>query len=101
MTDNCEVCEVRHAHHSDEFKTGMKNRLNRIEGQIRGINRMIQRDVYCDEILNQIAAVQSALVSVGEALLDAHIKSCIVENIQAGKLEAVDELMVTIKKLIR
>lgn len=101
MTDNCVVCEVRHAHHSAEFKKDMKNRLNRIEGQIRGINRMIQEDVYCDDILNQIAAVQSALVSAGEALLEAHIKSCIVENIKAGKLDAVDELMVTIKRLIR
>lgn len=75
--------------------------MNRIEGQIRGINRMIQEDVYCDNILNQIAAVQSALVSAGEVLLDAHIKSCIVEQIQDGKLEAIDELMQTIKKLIR
>lgn len=101
MAEHCNVCEVRHAHHSNEFKKGMKNRMNRIEGQIRGINRLIQEDVYCDDILNQIAAVQSALVSAGEVLLDAHIKSCIVENIQAGRLEAVDELMLTIKKLIR
>jgi len=101
MVQKCEVNQMQHAHHSEEFKKGMKNRMNRIEGQIRGINRMIQEDVYCDEILNQIAAVQSALISSGEVLLDAHIKSCIVENIQAGKLEAVDELMVTIKRLIR
>ncbi len=101
MTDDCEVCDVRHAHHSDQFKNDMKNRLSRIEGQVRGINRMIQEDVYCDDILNQIAAVQNALISAGEMLLDAHIKSCIVENIQSGKLEVVDELMVTIKKLIR
>ncbi|MDO9576700.1 MAG: metal-sensitive transcriptional regulator [Candidatus Cloacimonadales bacterium] len=101
MAENCEVCSTRHAHHSDKFKNDLKNRMNRIEGQIRGINRMIQEDVYCDNILNQIAAVQSALVSAGEVLLDAHIKSCIVEQIQDGKLEAIDELMQTIKKLIR
>lgn len=101
MTEKCDVCDVRHAHHSEEFKKGLRNRMNRIEGQIRGINRMIQEDVYCDDILNQIAAVQSALVAAGEILLDAHIKSCIVENIQEGKLTAVDELMATIKKLIR
>ncbi|HPR17888.1 MAG TPA: metal-sensitive transcriptional regulator [Candidatus Cloacimonadota bacterium] len=101
MTEKCDVCTVRHAHHSADFKDGMKNRMSRIEGQIRGISRMIQEDVYCDDILNQIAAVQNALVSAGEVLLDAHIKSCIVENIQAGRLEAVDELMVTIKRLIR
>jgi DNA-binding FrmR family transcriptional regulator len=101
MVQKCQICEVKHAHHSEEFKKGMKNRLNRIEGQIRGINRMIQEDVYCDDILNQIAAVQSALVAAGEVLLDAHIKSCIVDQIQDGKLDAVDELMITIKKLIR
>jgi len=101
MTEKCDGCSVQHAHHSAEFKKSLKNRMNRIEGQIRGINRMIQEDVYCDDILNQIAAVQSALVSAGEVLLDAHIKSCIVENVQQGKLEAVDELMITIKKLIR
>jgi CsoR family transcriptional regulator, copper-sensing transcriptional repressor len=101
MAEKCDVCDVQHAHHSEDFKKSLKNRMNRIEGQIRGINRMIQEDVYCDDILNQIAAVQSALVAAGEVLLDAHIKSCIVENIQAGKLAAVDELMLTIKKLIR
>lgn len=101
MEEKCEVCNVRHAHHSDVFKKDLKNRMNRIEGQIRGINRMIQEDVYCDDILNQIAAVQSALISAGEVLLDAHIKSCIVEQIREGKIEAVDELMQTIKKLIR
>ena len=52
-------CHVNTSHHSEEFKKSMKNRLNRIEGQIRGINRMIQEDVYCDDILNQMAAVQS------------------------------------------
>jgi CsoR family transcriptional regulator, copper-sensing transcriptional repressor len=101
MAEKCDVCDVRHAHHSEDFKKGLKNRMSRIEGQVRGINRMIQEDVYCDDILNQIAAVQSALVAAGEVLLDAHIKSCIVENVQQGKLEAVDELMATIKKLIR
>jgi len=94
-------CHVRQAHHDEQFKNGMKNRLNRIEGQIRGINRMIQEDIYCDDILNQMAAIQSALVSAGEVLLEAHIKSCIVEQIRDGKVESVDELMRTIKKMIR
>ena len=94
-------CHINTSHHSDEFKGLMKNRLNRIEGQIRGINRMIQEDVYCDDILNQMAAVQSALISAGEKLLDAHIKSCVVEQIQDGRLEVLDELMTTIRRLIR
>ena len=94
-------CHINISHHSEEFKGLMKNRLNRIEGQIRGINRMIQEDVYCDDILNQMAAVQSALIAAGERLLDAHIKSCVVEQIQDGRLEVLDELMTTIQRLIR
>ncbi|MCD6176500.1 MAG: metal-sensitive transcriptional regulator [Candidatus Cloacimonetes bacterium] len=94
-------CHVNTSHHSEEFKKSMKNRLNRIEGQIRGINRMIQEDVYCDDILNQMAAVQSALISAGERLLDAHIKSCVVEQIQDGQLDVLEELMTTIRRLIR
>jgi CsoR family transcriptional regulator, copper-sensing transcriptional repressor len=101
MDHTDQACHIHTAHHSEEFKKDMKNRLNRIEGQIRGINRMIQQDVYCDNILNQMAAIQSALVSAGEVLLEAHIKSCIVEQIQNGEVEAVDELMKTIRKLIR
>ena len=101
MDHKDQACHIHTAHHNDEFKNEMKNRLNRIEGQIRGINRMIQEDVYCDNILNQMAAIQSALVSAGEVLLEAHIKSCIVEQIQNGEVEAVDELMKTIRKLIR
>ncbi len=99
--ENKAHCHINTSHHSEEFKGLMKNRLNRIEGQIRGINRMIQEDVYCDDILNQMAAVQSALISAGEKLLDAHIKSCVVEQIQDGRLEVLDELMTTIRKLIR
>ena len=83
MDKDNQSCHINTAHHDDEFKNEMKNRLNRIEGQIRGINRMIQEDVYCDDILNQMTAIQSALISAGEVLLEAHIKSCIVDQIQA------------------
>lgn len=76
-------------------------RLNRIEGQVRGIKRMIEEDTYCDDVLNQIAAVQSALNSVGRLLLESHMKSCVVERIEEGEIEVVDELLVTIKKLIK
>ena len=82
--ENRNSCHIGEAHHSDEFKKSMQNRLNRIEGQIRGINRMIQEDIYCDDILNQMAATQSALTSAAEMLLEAHLKSCIVQQIQQG-----------------
>lgn len=101
MENNDHSCHIGTAHHSDEFKKAMQNRLNRIIGQIKGVNRMIQEDIYCDDILNQITAVQSALMAAGEMLLEAHLKSCIVEQIQKGDVEKIDELMKTIKKMIR
>ncbi|NQV18720.1 MAG: metal-sensing transcriptional repressor [Armatimonadetes bacterium] len=101
MNERCEHCNIRHAHHSEEMKKDFKNRLNRIEGQIRGVNRMISKDVYCDDVLNQISAVQSALTSVSKLLLEAHMKSCIADQIREGKTEVIDEVMITINKLMR
>jgi DNA-binding FrmR family transcriptional regulator len=101
MSINHECCGTRQASHSADFKKNLQHRLNRIEGQIRGINRMIQEDVYCDDILNQLTAVQNALSSAGTQLLEAHIKSCIVDQIQHGQVETLDELMKTIKKMMR
>ncbi|MBB6676598.1 metal-sensing transcriptional repressor [Cohnella lubricantis] len=91
----------RKSHHSDQVKANLLSRLNRIEGQIRGIKGLIEKDTYCDDILNQIAAAQSALNSVGRLLLEGHMKSCIVERIQAGEHEVIDELLVTVHKLMR
>ncbi len=87
--------------HSDKIKSNMVSRLNRIEGQIRGIRGMIEKDVYCDDILNQIAAVQSALNSVGKMVLEGHMKSCLVERIQQGDNEIIDELLKTMNKLMK
>ena len=86
---------------SQKMKTDLTSRLNKIEGQVRGINKMVEQEVYCDDVLNQIASVQSALNSVGKLILERHLKTCITQRIQADDLEAVDELMATIKKLIR
>jgi len=96
-----ETAEGRKSHHSEQVKQNMITRLNRIEGQIRGIKRMIERDTYCDDVLNQIAAVQSALNSVSKLLLEGHMKSCVIERIQAGEHEVIDELLVTMKKLMK
>ncbi|MGG4552399.1 metal-sensitive transcriptional regulator [Paenibacillus sp. FSL W8-0186] len=93
--------DERRSHHSDELKSNLNRRLNRIEGQIRGIKGMIDKDTYCDDVLNQIAAVQSALNSVGRLLLEGHMKSCVIERIQAGETEVVEELLVTVNKLMK
>lgn len=67
----------RKSHHPVEVKSGLVTRLNRIEGQVRGIKRLIEQDSYCDDVLNQIASVQSALNGVGKLLLEHHMKSCV------------------------
>jgi CsoR family transcriptional regulator, copper-sensing transcriptional repressor len=100
--DNCcSEDSVRKSHHSDKTKTNLISRLNRIEGQIRGVKGMIEKDTYCDDVLNQIAAAQSALNSVGKLLLEGHMKSCVVERIQAGENEVIDELLITVNKLMK
>ncbi|MBW5447495.1 metal-sensing transcriptional repressor [Cohnella sp. CFH 77786] len=92
---------ARKSHHSDQVKANLISRLNRIEGQIRGVKGMIEKDTYCDDILNQIASVQSALNGVGKLLLEGHMRSCVIERIQAGEHEVIDELLVTVNKLMK
>ncbi|WP_134700722.1 metal-sensitive transcriptional regulator [Ammoniphilus sp. YIM 78166] len=100
--DHCSSTgEERTSHHSDKVKTNLAARLNRIEGQIRGVKGMIERDVYCDDVLNQIAAIQSALNSVGKLLLEGHMKSCVIEQIKEGNHEVIDELLKTMNKLMK
>ncbi len=94
-------CCQKNAHHSEEFKRRLRGRLNRIEGQVKAIQRMIAEDVYCDDVLNQISSAKSALNGVGRSLLEAHMKSCVVEQIKEGRDEVVDELLYTINKLLK
>jgi CsoR family transcriptional regulator, copper-sensing transcriptional repressor len=91
----------RRSHHPDKVKSNLVTRLNRIEGQIRGIKGLIEKDTYCDDVINQIAATQSALNSVAKLLLEGHMKSCVVERIQEGDMEVLDEVLVTIQKLMK
>ncbi|SIF48788.1 regulated in copper repressor [Mycobacteroides abscessus subsp. abscessus] len=82
-------------------KKNLVTRLNRIEGQIRGIKGLIEKDTYCDDVITQISATQSALNSVAKILLEGHLKSCVVERIQENDLEVVDELLVTVQRLMK
>ena len=84
----------------EEYKD-LIHRLNRIEGQIRGIKGMIERDVYCTDILTQVAAVSAALNSFNKVLLENHMKTCVVRDIKEGKEETVDELMKILQKLMK
>ena len=77
------------------------NRLNRIEGQVRGVKNMVESDAYCTEILTQISAITAALNSFNKVLLANHIRTCVAENIREGKDEVVDELVTTLQKLMK
>ena len=101
--DSCMHCEgdERKTDRNEKMKKSLVQRLNKIEGQVRGIKSMIDKDIYCDDILNQIAAAQSAMRAVGKLLLENHMKSCLVDRIQNGENEAIDELLITIDKLSR
>ncbi|WP_141770538.1 metal-sensitive transcriptional regulator [Bacillus sp. MUM 116] len=103
MDDECNETEVsqRKSHHSDKVKNNLVTRLNRIEGQIRGIKGLIEKDTYCDDVITQISATQSALNSVAKILLEGHLKSCVLERIQEGDMEVLDEVLVTIQKLMK
>ncbi|MEC1742814.1 metal-sensitive transcriptional regulator [Schinkia azotoformans] len=95
------ILSEQKSYHSDKVKQNLAHRLNRIEGQVRGIKGLIERDVHCDDVITQIAAVQAALNGVAKVLLEGHMKNCVVERIQEGDMEVLDEILVTIKKLIK
>ncbi|MFT4412887.1 metal-sensitive transcriptional regulator [Fredinandcohnia humi] len=97
----CSLHSERKSHHSDKTKKNLVTRLNRIEGQIRGVKGLIEKDTYCDDVITQIAAIQSALNSVSRILLEGHLKSCVIERIQEGDLDVVDEVLVTVHKLMK
>lgn len=83
-----------------EYKD-LYNRLSRIEGQVRGVKKMVENDVYCVDILTQVSAITSALNSFNKVLLANHIKSCVIENVKEGNEEVIDELVKTIQKLMK
>lgn len=77
------------------------HRLSRVEGQIRGIRGMVERDAYCPDILVQVAAATAALNSFNKALLASHLRTCVAEDIRQGKDETIDELVQTLQKLMK
>lgn len=92
---------VKKTERAEKDKKKLVNRLSCIEGQIRGIKKMIENDAYCNDVLIQSAAVGAAINAFNRELLSNHIHSCVVRDIREGKDEVVDELMVTLQKLIK
>lgn len=97
----CPSCEEKTKHREGQEYRALISRLNRIEGQVRGIKKMVEEDRYCIDIVNQVAAVSAAINSFNKLLLSEHIKSCVVEDIKSGNSQMVDELCDTLHKLMR
>lgn len=100
MEEKKECCH-KTKERTDKEYTDLIHRLNRIEGQVRGIRRMLENDAYCTDILIQVSAVNAALNSFNKVLLANHIRTCVADDIRAGREETVDELVVTLQKLMK
>ena len=97
---SCEKCEEKRlTHRINDDKKYITSRLNIIEGQVRGINQMIEDDRYCGDVLIQIAAVSKSLQSLGNKILEKHLKTCVADEIKDGNIDIIDDVMLLIKKL--
>ena len=101
MDETMNCCCHKTKERSEDERRKLMNRLNRIEGQIRGIKGMLERDAYCPDILAQAAAANAALNAFSRELLSNHIRSCVVNDVRAGNDEIVDELLDTLQKLMK
>lgn len=105
MTDKCTMqcseCKNREKERSQEELKDLLNRLNRIEGQVRGIKNMVEKNSYCADILMQVAAVTAAMNSFNKVLLANHVRTCVAENIRQGNDEVIDELIQLLQKLMK
>ncbi len=101
MDKEKECCCGKMTYRSDEDRKKLINRLNRIEGQIRGIRGMIENDAYCTDVLVQSAAVNAAVNAFNKELLGNHIRGCVARDIRDGKDDVIDELVATLQKLMK
>lgn len=99
MSKDC--CCHKTKHRSEEEYKALLNRLSRIEGQVRGIRKMVESDTYCTDILTQVSAVQAALNAFNRELLASHIRTCVADDIRNGKDETIDELVFTLQKMMK
>lgn len=101
VQDDVCCCSGKHKIRSPKEKRDLMNRLKRIEGQVRGLQNMLERDVYCPDILVQASAVNAALNSFSRVLLTSHIRTCVADNIREGNDEVIDELAATLQKMMK
>lgn len=95
------VCCHKTKERSEEEYKDLIHRLNRIEGQIRGIKGMVEKNAYCPDILVQVSAVTAALNSFNKVLLANHVRTCVADDIRAGKNATIDELVSVLQKLMK
>jgi len=96
----CCGCHKTRVRSREELKK-LTNRLSRIEGQVRGLREMLERDVYCIDILTQVSAVNAALNSFSKELLSEHLRTCVADNLRQGNEEVLDELVTVMQKLMK
>jgi DNA-binding FrmR family transcriptional regulator len=101
MKESCCCSSGKTKERTDKEYKDLMNRLKRIEGQVRGVEGMLENNAYCTDILTQVSAITSALNSFNKALLANHMKTCVVDNIREGNEEVIDELVVTLQKLMK
>jgi DNA-binding FrmR family transcriptional regulator len=99
--DKKENCCIKHKHREEKEYNDLIKRLNRIEGQVKGIRNMVVEERYCIDILTQVSAVQAALNSFSKELFSNHVKTCVVDKIKEDDEEVVDELCNIFKKLMK
>ena len=98
---HCGVKKMKYRDKNGKEYKSLITRLNRIEGQVRGVKNMVETDRYCVDILTQVSAIQSALNAFNKELLGEHIRSCVVDDIKAGNDEVVEELVCMLQKLMK
>ena len=96
---DCQCC--RHKHRDAAEYEALLKRLKRIEGQVRGLQGMVEKEAYCTDIITQVSAVTAALNSFNKVLLSQHMKTCVIEDIKQGKEDTIDDLLATLQKLMK
>lgn len=101
IMDKTESCQHKIKVREDYEVKSLVHRLNRIEGQVKGIRKMVEENAYCTDILIQVSAVKAALDSFNKVLLESHIRTCVVTDIRNGNDEVIDDLVATLQKLMK
>lgn len=99
VMEKCKNC-IKSTHRTEDEKSQLKNRLKIVEGQIRGIIGMVEDDRYCSDVLTQLLAVNKSIKSISNEVLKSHLKSCVVDDIQNGQLDVIDEVVDLIGRLV-